>query len=72
MNIIYRHGQPNKFDIAPYATVCIIKHARDFDVYLQSGKGDQTSWESLGNFFNEVDMHSIQSIIEKRLYSDTI
>ncbi len=64
-NVIVRHSYPTVLDESPYGTACIVKHIRDFDIYVQTNNNSEMPhWELIGNFPHS-EKSSNQELIDK-------
>ena len=70
-DVIVRHAEPCVLDESPYGTACIVKHIRDFDIYVQSNSNSaMPHWEFIGNFPHSEKVNNqdlIDKLIEDRL-----
>lgn len=52
---INRKGIPSGLDTAPFGTECIVKHERDFTLYIQMAPNEEKpKWELVGTFPHET------------------
>lgn len=70
-DVIVRHSSPTVLDECSQGTACIVKHIRDFDVYVQTNNNSEMPhWEFIGNFPHSEKISNqdlIDKLIEDRL-----